>query len=230
MIHFLFSGLYAAVALGGGLVLRSIRVTAQFRLSLKSHPFFNNLIPSRTAKDIPEEFLKRQYCIFGEAIDAGYSQGPKGELVPSVKIRHQPIFSWRVNKSSDYLPCEVRGVSIEPEFKSKANLLIENEVIGKKVKVMLLDTNNDEVGVRLRLKSLGIWRVCLGERIVGLGLGKVLPATSIPPSYLSDLEKRERRAKRKGLGIWKEEKRTGTLTWLTDPLKNRISSLFQRKV
>ena len=230
MIHFLFSGLYAAVALGGGLVLRSIRVTAQFRLSLKSHPFFNNLIPSRTAKDIPEEFLKRQYCIFGEAIDAGYSQGPKGELVPSVKIRHQPIFSWRVNKSSDYLPCEVRGVSIEPEFKSKANLLIENEVIGKKVKVMLLDTNNDEVGVRLRLKSLGIWRVCLGEKIVGLGLGKVLPATSIPPNYLSDLEKRERRAKRKRLGIWKEEKRHGMLKWLTDPLKNRISSLFQRKV
>ena len=41
--HYLFSGLYAAVALGGGLVLRSIRVTAQFRLCLKSHPFFNNL-------------------------------------------------------------------------------------------------------------------------------------------------------------------------------------------
>ena len=229
-MHFLFSGLYAAVALGGGLVLRSIRVTAQFRLGSKSHPFFNNPTPSRTTKDIPEEFLRRRYCIFGEAIDAGLSQGPKGELVPSVKIRHQPIFSWRVNKSSDYLPCEVRGVSIEPELKSKANLVIENEVIGKKVKVMLLDTNNDEVGVRLRLKSLGIWRVCLGEKIVGLGLGKVLPATSIPPSYLSDLEKRERRAKRKGLGIWKEDKRPGMLKWLTDPLKSRISSLFQRKV
>ena len=229
-MHFLFSGIYAAVALGGGLVLRSIRVTAQFRLGSKSRHFFNNPTPSRTAKDIPEEFLKRRYCIFGEAIDAGFSQGPKGELVPSVKVRHQPIFSWRVNKSSNYLPCEVRGVSIEPEFKSKASLVIENEVIGKKVKVMLLDTNNDEVGVRLRLKSLGIWRVCLGEKIVGLGLGKVLPATSIPPSYLSDLEKRERRAKRKRLGIWKEEKRPRMLKWLTDPLKSRISSLFQRKV
>ena len=229
MTHFLFSGLYAAVATGGGLVLRSIRVTAQFRLSLKSHPFFINPTHSRTAKDIPEEFLKRQYCIFGEAIDAGFSQGPKGELVPSVKVRHQPIFSWRVNKSSNYLPCQVRGVSIEPEFKSKANLVIENEVIGKKVKVMLLDTNNDEVGVRLRLKSLGIWRVCLGEKIVGLGLAKMLPATSVPSNYLSDLEKRERRAKRKGLGIWKEEKRPGMFKWLTDPLKSRISSLFQRK-
>ena len=229
-MHFLFSGLYAAVALGGGLVLRSIRVTAQFRLVTKSRHFFNNPTLSRNAKDIPEEFLRRQYCIFGEAIDAGFSQGPKGELVPSVKIRHQPIFSWRVNKCSNYLPCEVRGFSIEPEFKSKANLVIENEVIGKMVKVMLLDTNNDEVGVRLRLKSLGIWRVCLGEKIVGLGLGKVLPSTSIPPSYLSDLEKRERRAKRKRLGIWKEEKRLGILKWLTDPLKSRISSLFQRKV
>ena len=229
MVHFLFSGLYAAVALGGGLVLRSIRVTSQFRLSLKSHHFFNKPTPSRTAKDIPEEFLKKQCCIFGEAIDAGYSQGPKGELVPSVKVRHQPIFSWRVNKSSNYLPCQVRGVSIEPEFKSKANLVIENEVIGKKVKVMLLDTNNDEVGVRLRLKSLGIWRVCLGEKIVGLGLAKMLPATSVPSNYLSDLEKRERRAKRKGLGIWKEEKRPGMFKWLTDPLKSRISSLFQRK-
>ena len=109
--------------------------------------------------------------------------------------------------------------------------MIEDEVIGKKVKVMLLDTNNDEVGVRLRLKSLGIWRVCLGEKIVGLGLGKVLPATSIPPSYLSDLEKQERRAKRKGLGIWKKEgKKPGMLKWLTGPLKSRISSLFQRKV
>ena len=179
-MHFLFSGIYAAVALGGGLVLRSIRVTAQFRLSLKSHPFFNNPTPSRTAKDIPEEFLRRQYCIFGEAIDAGFSQGPKGELVPSVKVRHQPIFSWRVNKSSNYLPCEVRGVSIEPEFKSKASLVIENEVIGKKVKVMLLDTNNDEVGVRLRLKSLGIWRVCLGRRLLAL----VLARCCLPPRFL----------------------------------------------
>merc|ERR1712192_125225 len=57
-------GLYASIAVGGALVLRSIRVTAQFRC----------------AKDIPDEFLKNRYSIFGEVVNAGLSQGADGKL------------------------------------------------------------------------------------------------------------------------------------------------------
>jgi len=207
-------GLYASIAVGGALVLRSIRVTAQFRC----------------AKDVPDEFLKKQYNIFGKVVNAGISQGADGKLVPVVGLRHQPIYARRAKASSDCLPCVIRGVAIEPDLQSQAKQVIENEMIGKKVKVMLLDTNGEEVGVRLRLKAWGMWRICLGEKLVGLGLGKAMPAPSIPPIYMSALEKQERRAKRKRLGLWKEEKRRGMLFWLTDPLKAKISSIFQRKV
>jgi len=207
-------GLYAATAVGGGLVLRSIRVSAQFRC----------------VKDIPDEFLKKQFSIFGEVVHAGLGQGGEGKLVPVVGLRHQPILARRAGASSASLPCVIRGVAIEPDLKSQAKQAIESEVIGKKVKVTLLDTDGEEVGVRLRLKAWGVWRICLAEKLVGLGLGKTLPAHSLPPLFMSALEKQERRAKRKRLGLWKEEKRRGMLSWLTDPLKTKISSIFQRKV
>lgn len=184
----------------------------------------------RCVKDIPDEFLKNQYSIFGEVINAGLSQGAEGKLVPVIGLRHQPIFAWRAPASSASLPCVIRGVAIEPDLKSQARQAIENEVIGKKVKVMLLDTDGEEVGVRLRLKAWGVWRICLGEKLVGLGLGKTLPAHSLTPVYMSALEKQERRARRKRLGLWKAEKKLGMLSWLTDPLKTKISSIFQRKV
>ena len=192
--------------------------------------FFSHLTPFRCVNDIPEEFLKKQYSIFGEVTTAGLSQGAEGKLVPVVGLRHQPILARRTKTSSASLPCVIQGVAIEPDLKSQARQVIEKDVIGKKVKVMLLDTNEEEVGVRLRLKAWGMWRICLGEKLVGLGLGKTLPAPSLPPIYMSALEKQERRARRKRLGLWKEEKRKGMLSWLTDPLKTRISSIFQRKV
>ena len=224
-------GLYASIAVGGALVLRSIRVTAQFRFkSMQGQQIFSHPVHSRCAKDVPDEFLKKQYNIFGKVVNAGISHGADGKLVPVVGLHHQPIYARRAKASSDCLPCMIRGVAIEPDLQSQAKQVIENEVIGKKVKVMLLDTNGEEVGVRLRLKAWGMWRICLGEKLVGLGLGKTMPAPSIPPIYMSALEKQERRAKRKRLGLWREEKRRGMLFWLTDPLKAKISSIFQRKV
>ena len=184
----------------------------------------------RCVKDIPDEFLKKQFSIFGEVVHAGLGQGGEGKLVPVVGLRHQPILARRAGASSASLPCVIRGVAIEPDLKSQAKQAIESEVIGKKVKVTLLDTDGEEVGVRLRLKAWGVWRICLAEKLVGLGLGKTLPAHSLPPLFKSALEKQERRARRKRLGLWKEEKRRGMLSWLTDPLKTKISSIFQRKV
>ena len=163
-------------------------------------------------------------------VNAGLSQGADGKLVPVVGLRHQPIYARRALASSASLPCVIRGVAIEPGLQSQAKQVIENEVIGKKVKVMLLDNMEEDVGVRLRLKAWGVWRICLGEKLVGLGLGKTMPAPSIPPLYTSALEKQERRARRKKLGLWKEEKRRGMLSWLTDPVKAKISSMFQRKL
>ena len=223
-------GLYAATAVGGGLVLRSIRVSAQFRFNVDIILLYSNRFLLRCAKDIPDEFLKKQFSIFGEVVHAGLGQGGEGKLVPVVGLRHQPILARRAGASSASLPCVIRGVAIEPDLKSQAKQAIESEVIGKKVKVTLLDTDGEEVGVRLRLKAWGVWRICLAEKLVGLGLGKTLPAHSLPPLFMSALEKQERRAKRKRLGLWKEEKRRGMLSWLTDPLKTKISSIFQRKV
>ena len=222
-------GLYASIAVGGALVLRSIRVTAQFRFNAIKQQFFSYPLLCRCARDIPDEFLKKQYNIFGKVVNAGISQGADGKLVPVVGLRHQPIYARRAKASSDCLPCVIRGVAIEPDLQSQAKQVIEIEVIGKKVKVMLLDTNGEEVGVRLRLKAWGMWRICLGEKLVGLGLGKAMPAPSIPPIYMSALEKQERRAKKKRLGLWKEEKRQGMLFWLTDPIRAKISSIFKRR-
>ena len=190
----------------------------------------NHTIPPSCVKDIPEEFLKKQYSIFGEVVKTGLSQSPEGKLVPLIGFRHKPIFSRRAQASSTPLPCLVRGVAIEHDFKSQARQVIESKVLGKKVKVMLLDIDGEEVGVRLALKTWGMWRICLGEKLVGLGLAKILPAPSLQSTYISELEKQERKARRKGLGLWKEEKRIGKLNWLTDPLKVKISSLFQRKI
>ena len=223
-------GLYAVTAVGGGLVLKSIRVSAQFRFNVNKILTII-LFLFRCVKDIPDEFLKKQYSIFGEVANAGLSQGVEGKLVPVVGLRHQPIYSKRATASSASLPCVIRGVAIEPDLKGQARQTIANEVIGRKVKVMLLDTDGKEVGVRLRLKAWGVWRICLAEKLVGLGLGKTMPALSLPPVYISALEKQERRARRRRLGLWKEEKRRGIMSWLTDhPLKAKISSIFQRKV
>eukprot|EP00091_Calanus_sinicus_P009371 TRINITY_DN21961_c0_g1_i1.p1 TRINITY_DN21961_c0_g1~~TRINITY_DN21961_c0_g1_i1.p1 ORF type:complete len:134 (-),score=27.59 TRINITY_DN21961_c0_g1_i1:358-759(-) len=91
--------LYGVSAVGGLLVLRSLRVFKQFK----------------SVKDIPEEFIENKHHLFGY-VERSDILAKSDNIVPKIWLTHIPIYG-KFRRNENYeIPVEISGVKLHPDF------------------------------------------------------------------------------------------------------------------
>ena len=181
----------------------------------------------RCARDIPEEWLAKQVCVLGEVQGVGVALEREGGLQARLTVKHLPLLGRGV-RGEEALDVVVRGVRLDSALARQARLVLEQEVVGRRVKVQLLDRGHEEVGARVLMKSWGLWRTCVGQELVSRGLGRVdMRNPCLLQGYTDKLQGAEQEARRRCRGLWQdqEKEKRGWLakTWA------KCSEIFRSK-
>jgi len=186
--------LYGVSAVGGLLVLRSLRVFKQFK----------------SVKDIPEEFIENKHQIFGY-VERSEILAKSDNIVPRISISHIPIYG-KFRRNENYeIPVVISGVRLHTGFSLLARQTLKEMTENKKVKVTIFGASQEGLEGRVCLKRFGLWGQCVGGALVQQGYAEILKNTLIKTDnkvllkYRNNLENKEAFAKRKKIGLWKVE-------------------------
>ena len=184
--------LYGVSAVGGLIILRSLRVFRQFK----------------SVKDVPEEFIENNYSIFGYVEKSEVVLRNKC-LVPRISLTHIPI-SGKLRKDENcQIPVVISGIGLHPGFSLLVRQTMIEQTLNNKVKVTIFGKSGDELEGRVCLKKFGLWNNCLGETLLKQGFAAILKGefwkseTHSLVKYRCKLEKQEAYARTNKIGMWR---------------------------
>lgn len=186
-------GLYGVSVIGGVVVIRSLKLFQQFK----------------GIREIPNDFVQKNQNLFGiientEITKSGANFGPR------LLISHIPIFGKITRSSDSHLPVKIMGVTIEPSQLQQSAAYLET-LKNKKVKVKIFGQTEEELLGQCFTKSYGVWKLCVGSSLLEKGFGNV-ESTDFKSAmfnksllnYRNKLNKHERKAEKKKVGIWRK--------------------------
>jgi len=192
--------LYGVSAVGGLLVLRSLRLFKQFK----------------NVKDIPSEFVENNYSIFGN-VERFEVVTIKNNIAPCVILTHIPVFGKFRRNPNNEIPVVISGVRLHPDHFVVAKQILKDRTDKKKVKVTLFGSSEKELKGKVCLNKYGIWNDCVGEILIKRGFADILREdfekkdSKALVKYRSKLEKQEGFAKRKKIGLWRVDEDTSRI-------------------
>ena len=186
-------GLYGVSVIGGVIAIRSLKLFQQFK----------------RIRDIPDDFVQKNQNIFGiiektEITKSGANFGPR------LLISHIPIFGKITRSSDSHLPVKIMGVTIEQSQLQQSVAYLET-LKDKKVKVKIFGQTEEELLGQCFSKNYGVWKLCVGSSLLEKGFGNVesidFKSAMFNKSllnYRNKLNKHERKAEDKKVGIWRK--------------------------
>uniref|UniRef100_A0A8C6SZE3 TNase-like domain-containing protein n=1 Tax=Neogobius melanostomus TaxID=47308 RepID=A0A8C6SZE3_9GOBI len=183
-----------------------------------------------TASHIPVHFVEKNVSLYGKV----HSVTERGLAVEHVPV-YLPVISSLLHKkynvcpSPSLLQVHLAGVELTPEGRQ---WLQENLLPAKMVWVKLISREDDVLSCLVSQNRGVLWTYCLNVELLRLGLARTAPiSVLLPDSRLywrlhRRLHRAEVKAKRKSLGLWKEDSFwERALNALRD---NKVFSLIRR--
>lgn len=155
--------------------------------------------------EIPVRFIERNVSLRGK-VRRVTEKGLEVEHIPI----HVPLLSPLLTKCQVTTPLRVRlaGVDVTPEGREwLTETLGRNELVW----LRLIGRQDENLHCLVSLSGRLLFNPCINEQILRLGLGRTAPLHGIDPRsrfywrLQARLLKCERRAERKGQGLWKRE-------------------------
>ena len=186
-------GLYGVSVIGGVIAIRSLNLFQQFK----------------GIRDIPDDIVRKNQNLFGiientEITKSGANFGPR------LLISHIPIFGKITRSSDSHLSVKIMGVTIEPSQLQQSAAHLES-FKNKKVKVKIFGQTEEELLGQCFTKNYGVWKLCIGSSLLEKGFGNVeniyfksAMFNKYLLSYRNELNKQERKAEKKKVGIWRK--------------------------